>query len=267
MTQLKRLLDEPGSDLDRVLLEAGMDEAPPKASLDRTLVALGVGSATAVGAGIIGACGAGASLGGAKGLFGLGVAKWVGGALLASAAIGGGFLITQQAAPESPPPAVVAPATPDLVARADAPAAARGPAAELAPSAVPQPDANTPKSQAVAPEAKLDAAAKPDTAKPDSAKSDSAKSDQKATQSKPSEKTQPAAGAETPKPDLTAGGGALSDELRTLDVARKASLAGDHDACLATLANYGKKFPKGQLASDAQAMKASCAAKKAATAP
>ena len=59
MKDPKRLLEDPGSELDVLLLESGLDESPPARVVDRTLVTLGVASA-AVGLGVASA-GAGAA--------------------------------------------------------------------------------------------------------------------------------------------------------------------------------------------------------------
>ncbi|MBL8741267.1 MAG: hypothetical protein JNK04_09240 [Myxococcales bacterium] len=274
MMPIKRLLDEPGSDLDRVLLEAGLEEEPPKASLDRTLVALGVGSATAITAGAVG--GAGASVGGAKSVFGAGIAKWLGGALIASAALGGGYFITQrEATPDARLLPQSAPATPagaqegrPVNGAAPERALQESPSdeAKAAPASVGQqePASDTNPSAAKAADTKNAAEAKAEQSKVKDPKTSEQKSPDSAAKS-PSEPSKTAADTGSkPKPDLTAGGGPLGDELRMLDVARKAKLAGDNDACLANLAKYSSKFPKGQLASEAQSMKASCSAKKSA---
>jgi len=95
--KLKRLLDEPGSDLDRVLLEAGLDEAPPAKSIDRTLAAIGIGSALTLGASATATVtataassgGSGVALAKTGGLLGVSMGKWIGGALLAAGTIGG----------------------------------------------------------------------------------------------------------------------------------------------------------------------------------
>ena len=286
MTQLKRLLDEPGSDLDRVLLEAGLDDEPPKAALDRTLLALGVGSATAIGAGALGA--SGASLGGAKasGLFGAGIVKWVGGAVFAGAVMGGGFLIKQRATEPAVSVAAQQAASPAADrsgadgsgadgSGADGSGADRGGAdrsqaqdARAIAAARPTLDESEPARGVTSPRAEAQkhqtapietsVATDPKTTQPE--KSGPAKQKSEPATQKPSK-------AEAGKPDMTAGGGSLSDELKMLDVARRASLAGDSDACLASLSKYKSKFPKGQLAADADAMRASCAAKKSATTP
>lgn len=265
MTQLKRLLDEPGSDLDRVLLEAGMDEVPPARSLDRTLAAIGIGGALTVGAGATatavsssGVAGSGAVLaqGGsglakAGGLLGLSMAKWIGGAMLAVGAVGG-YVGLRDAATNDPaadpgdPPAQVVAAAPS--------------AAEL----VPVTRSDAPTSRAA--EEKVEALTTSGPLASANARSNPApRGEPLAT----APKAVPAAPAATSKPQVAsaeepASGTGLTGEIALIDSARKALAANDFDGCLARLATYSARYPKGQLAQDAAGIRAAAQRKKSA---
>lgn len=230
MSTMRRLLDEPGDDLDRALLEAGLDEEPPPRAAERALAALGLGTAAVVGTAAVstgvtsaalgGAGTSGAAAGAAKasGLFGLTLAKVLGGVAVVSAVGVGGYVLSQRQAPQpvaasQPQPAPEQPAVVAGEAPADSPRAVEpGPSDAVRasePAAV----------QTAAPRAK------PRSPKPKGAEAEGSV------------------------------GGSLGAEAALLDQARRAELAGDVEACRARIAAYRSRFPAGQLAKDASAIK------------
>lgn len=240
--EMKRLLDDPTENgFDRLLLESGMDEAPPARSLDRTLSALGVGAAvtvaattTSVGAGAAASKATATVAATSGGWLSLSVTKVVGAFAIAGLAVGGGY------AALSPAEVPVAPRAAAVVGAADA-AKVEAPAPERA--AEPRSDKAT---VAEAPPPVIEPATKD------------------ATPTKPR-----ASSAKKPTVGALAGNGSSSDaltpEITLLDQARAALSAGDADACLARIAAYHSRFPKGQLASDAKGIKARCEAKRSST--
>ncbi len=259
MSQLKRLLDEPGSELDRVLLESALDEEPPRGSRDRALVALGVGSAAAVGAAAVSGAGAGATVAKGSGFLSAGFAKWAALGAVVSAVVGGGVWLDRTAGEGAP---VVersrAEAPPDL--------GARGTAERLA--LTPPDAAAEPRTVALPPEpARAPRPTAPVTSSPLNGKQEPRPNAPVSEKAKPPQPSAPAAAAQpaTASAGIAPGGGALGDEVAQLDKARKALSAGEGETCLGHLNQYKAKFPKGQLAAEAQAMRASCEAKRSPT--
>ncbi|MBK6516152.1 MAG: hypothetical protein IPG04_19140 [Polyangiaceae bacterium] len=226
---MRRLLEEPGSDLDRVLLEAGLDEAPPPRAAERTLAALGLGSAAVVGVAALSAGATSVAAGGAASaatgtaagakatLLGVGLTKLFGAVVLVSAAGAGAYVWSQRdAAPAAPAAAVV----PVDAAASSAPAFT---------PAVAEPEAP----RALATGVDETSPAPRDTAAP-----------RTKVRSTPPRVTETGSAA-----------GSLGAESSLLDQARRAELAGDVEACRARIAAYRSRFPAGQLAKDASAIK------------
>jgi hypothetical protein len=217
VSEPKRLLDE-GSDLDRLLLSAGLDEAPPPRALERTLAAIGVGTAVGVGGGAAAgtsalgaeaAAGAGASAGVAGGgWLGAGAAKIVLGLAVAGSAVGGGYFMAAHEAEERARVELQKGAGDDRLGSAS-------------------PAGEGPVQLVVTPSGSSDRVA----ARPE-----------------------PAGRADAPT-TVPSGDSALRGEVELLDQARRALLAGDASACLARLAAYDKRFPQGQLKAEASELR------------
>ncbi len=254
----RRLVEEPGSDLDVLLLEAGIDEAPPAQLADRTLVSLGVASAAVgltLGAAGTGAAGAkaGASVGGLGGAlvsWGLGTKIAVGMVAL-GAALGSGYVVLESdpaARPVAPPPAPLEVGAPGLGAGA--------PAEDVASE---QPAAAS--DQAAAADARAAAApggageqAAPPPGKPQGASGSPAPYD--AAQARPSPAVHEGAPV-APRAPSKAGG--LKEETQLLDAARRALIAGDRQGALAQLDAHAARFPDGKLKLEARALRARAA--------
>ncbi len=252
MTDPKRLLEQPGSDLDVLLLESALDEAPPSRAVDRTLVALGVGSAaTGLAAGAATSTAATLKSGAAGGASGLGAAGWFGslslvgklgvGIAFIGAAVGVPYAVTREPAA---PPAPVAPVAP------------AGPVANVAPAHPGQPiEAQPGQGETSSPAAAAENAGAPSAAleEPVGRPAEAPPSEKAAPASprKPSSEKS-AAPVPTEKP---AAASSLKDELRFLDAARSALQSGDK-AARAHLDAYAARFPDGQLKAEAQAMRA-----------
>ena len=229
MSTVRRLLEEPGSDLDRVLLEAGLDEAPPPRAAERTLAALGLGSAAVVGVAALSAGATSVAAGGAASaatgtaagakatLLGVGLTKLFGAVVLVSAAGAGAYVWSQRDAAPAAPAAAVAPVD---GAASSAPAFT---------PAVAEPEA--PRALATGVDETFPAPR--DTAAP-----------RTKVRSTPPRATETGSAA-----------GSLGAESSLLDQARRAELAGDVEACRARIAAYRSRFPAGQLAKDASAIK------------
>jgi hypothetical protein len=219
VSEPKRLLDE-GSDFDRLLLSAGLEEAPPPRALERTLAAIGVGTAVGVSGGAAAgtsalaaeaAAGAGAGAGVAgSGWLGVGAAKIVLGLAVAGSAVGGGYFMAAHEAEERARVELHgAPATDRL---GSATSGTEG----IVPLVVP-PSGNSGRA----------------TPRPEVA----------------------SGGADGAPPRSSSSAGALGGEVDLLDQARRALLAGDAAACLARLAAYDTRFPKGQLTAEANELR------------
>lgn len=236
----KRLLEQPGSELDVLLLESALDEAPPARTVERTLVALGVASAAT------GLCAGAASTAAVKtGLAsGVGGAGWFSslslmsklgvGVALVTASVGVPYVLLRS--PERPPAtqASIAPAAAGERATteggpAEAPHVA---AATDEPAAEPKPAGGAEASRPGGP------GAEPATPP-------------RVAEAAPPRK--PAATAAT-QPDPKSGS-PLSEEIKLLDAARGALRRGDKAASLALLDSYASRFPNGQLKAEAQSMR------------
>ncbi|NUO53200.1 MAG: hypothetical protein HOV80_30500 [Polyangiaceae bacterium] len=258
MNDPARLLDNPGSDLDVLLLESGLDEEPPARIADRTLVALGVASAAAgAGAGAIGA--SAASIKAGAGTLGWWAGPW---ALVAKVGIGvavvggiagGGYAVMT---PPAEPAAVVAPATPQETTGSEksgsektgatldntGPTSEKSGAAEAAVVADPveraaEAGAASKAAEGAASEpAKADVAAKPSKA-PDASKPGT---------------TKPGASAPAKTAD---SGSTLAQERQIIESARASLRNGDKAGAIATLDTYPARFPKGQLRNEVAAMR------------
>ncbi|NUP05056.1 MAG: hypothetical protein HOW73_03230 [Polyangiaceae bacterium] len=252
MTTMKRLLDEPGSDLDRVLLESGLDEAPPAKSAERTLAALGIGSAVVLGAASTTTAVGGATTGMAAsgtaatatavktGVFSLTLMKLVGGLTIAGLAVGG-YAVWRGQTP-----------APDQHAAVQTPAG-NGASAQ---------DGHHER-QRLSPAPTVVVEDRARTVDPEEAKHDEPNPTPKEASpaSARSGKTKVKTAGNTPAAVSTAGdppesvGNTLGAESALLDQARRAEMAGDGEACQARLAAYRARFPKGQLAKDASAIR------------
>lgn len=263
----KRLLEQPGSDLDVLLLESALDEAPPARAVDRTLVALGVASAaTGLCAGAASTAatvktGVASGVGGAGWFGSLSLLSKIGvGVALVTASVGVPYVVLRDPGQGSPavsnaaaasaegrgaalegtsPAATPAPGSPGLADAADAKAAAEGAAA-------------TADEKGTTAEEKGEARTKPaDEPKP-AVEGKAKPADGRA----PAEKSGAAAASETgaSKPGTSKQGG-LAEELKLLDAARGALRRGDKAASLAHLDAYAARFPNGQLKAEAQSMR------------
>lgn len=215
MSELRRLLDDDASGLARELLESAADDAPPRGSHPRVVLAALAGGATAVTAAgaAHAATAAGSAAGGASvgagaaatkgaGVTALAVAKWLGIGMLAGVATGGALVVTTR--PSAPVEHVAVAAPPAAPAKAPAPArVARGLAA-----APPEPEA-APAPSAVAP---------------------------------------PAASHAADPPDVAA-------ETAVLDHAREALASGDASGALAALADHSRRFKSGVLGPEADVLR------------
>ncbi|MES1174488.1 MAG: hypothetical protein ABUL62_09165 [Myxococcales bacterium] len=226
-----RLFDESGSALLKSLLSAARDEAPNHAALQRTLTAVGVGSALIATAGTASAAAAGsvvaaqgvagaASLGGAKGVASatlLVVIKWLGaGAIAGILATSAIYAVTESALPPpSAAPVPVGKATAPAIVKARSGAAV--PALE-APEQIAEPTASAaPAAPSAAPVASVIASAP----QPISV----------------SAEVDPAA--------------PLAAELALLDSARQALAAGNSARALRALNDYDVRFEHPNLAPEA----------------
>ena len=221
MSEFKRLLDD-GSEMDRMLLSAGLEETPPARSLERTLGALGLGGValvgtTAVGAAVGEATAATVAVTTTKGVaLGL-VAKLACGLALGGTALGGGYWMGSHEADER--------ARVELEAAAAAPRVGHSANGSNDRVRLPHEGAGsiTPTSNA--------AAGGDGTAKP--------------------------ADEPTKRPSATpAASAALGGEVALLDQAHAALQAGDVEACLARLQAYESRYPDGQLRAEAAELKA-----------
>jgi hypothetical protein len=236
MRDPKRLLEEPGSDLDVVLLQSGLDEAPPSRLVERTLLAVGALSATTAGASAAAgtAAGAGASsatsassgwLGATLSKLGL-AGKALGGVGLAIAVAGGGGAVYFAASGPAAETSAVAP-----------------PAAEPAPPPAAQ-TAN--EREAPPPPAPLLDA--PSGASP----ADVKQPGEGAVRRPPAQKAPPSSPAHPGKPS----GGSLTEETALLDAARASLRAGDKAGARAKLDAYAARFPNGEHRPEAAALRA-----------
>ena len=240
----KRLLEQPGSDLDVLLLESALDEPPPARAVERTLVALGVASAAT------GLCAGAASTAAVKtGLTsGVGGVGWLSSlSLLTKVGVGLAVVATSVGVPyallRSPEPApqvasVVA--TPRLGGGAAAEGADAQPAV-VVDAVVGAAERDGPRGTPAAEVAERDPAAVAQDSRAPSTSTASAK--------RPSPSASSGATAKASSPS------SLSEEVKLLDAARSALRRGDHAARLALLDTYASRFPNGQLKAEAQSMR------------
>ena len=239
MSDFKRLLDD-GSEMDRMLLSAGLDEPPPARSLHRTLGALGLGGATlagttAVGAAVSHAAAASAATattatattatattatstqGVAIGLF----AKLACGLALGGSALGGGYWMASYEADER--------------ARLELEAAAAAPR-----------DSKATNDRVRLPHEATGNSA-PTSAGPsaEDAKVGRDATDDAARRTSPTSTASAALNQE-----------ALGGEVALLDQAHAALQAGDVNACLARLHAYESRYPDGQMKAEAAELRA-----------
>lgn len=230
MSEFKRLLDD-GSEMDRMLLSAGLEEAPPSRSLERTLGALGVGGAalvgtTAVGAAVGEATAASVAVtttkGAALGLF----AKLACGLALGGTALGGGYWMASREADER--------------ARIEFEASAAAPRAD-APNGSSE-RVRLPHEGTAGPASTGDASSPPDA-------------ESKRTQT-PAVAPAEAPGKRAAAPATPAASAALGAEVALLDQAHAALRSGDVEACLSRLRAYESRYPDGQLKAEASELRA-----------
>ena len=258
MSELKRLLDDPSCDFDRVLLESALDDGPPPRSLERTLAALGVaGAVAAIGAEAVGAAAVGGAAEAAVGAagastiaktgLGLTLAKWLGVVAVSGAVSYAVYTETGSTTQATPrdvsSPSVVTPPATD-------PASAQSPSGETQPA-----DGSRAASAEGPSQGALQAAA-----------SASAGAAPGGSTSRADRAPGAVGAAGTPSrgdaPLASARAGTLSDEVAAIDAASRALASGDVDAALAKLAAYRARFPAGQLAAEAAALRVQALAKK-----
>lgn len=270
MKEPRRLLSS-DNEFDRMLLCAGLEEAPPSGSLDKTLLSLGVstGAVLAAGATATVASASGLSSGSAATIASGSAATSVGvagvgatvvktaatsmsfGKLFGAIAIAGGVatggLVVERTYGHQDVPVVeaAAPANPNVTAPNLAPnLTAPNAATPSRGEALGQTPAEPSKAEIPAAEpTPLDASpaspeAARDTVTPKRAETASSPNDKKPTAKKP----EPAAGK-------------LTEELKMLDGARAHLRSGQASAALGEVDQYRRKFPKGALAAEASALR------------
>jgi hypothetical protein len=230
-TEPKRLLEESGEGFDRSVLESGMDDAPPPKSMEKTLAALGLGTAVVA---TTAAVGTGAVATGAKGIGAMG--QLVAALVVSAGVVGGGVYLARRPATPAQAPAFVDTSSgvnPSSTV-VSIPSKSEGTSAVVVETSEP-----------AAPPTVV-ASAKPVVSA-------------RATVS-PEPGAKPA--ASTPvAPATEPSGDGLAAEVALIDQARQAMLAGDHETCRARAQSYKARYPKGQFAGDADAMRASCSKK------
>lgn len=259
MNDPARLLDNPGSDLDVLLLESGLDEEPPARIADRTLVALGVASAAVgVGAGAAGA--SAASIKAGAGTLGWWAGPW---ALVAKVGIGvavvggiagGGYAVMT---PPAEPAAVVAPPTPREATGSEK----TGSASENTKSAEAAVGADPVAVEKVDGEKVAEAGTASKAAQGSGAGAGSGAEPAKAADGAKPAKGAEASKAGTSKPaaadpaKAAASGSTLAQERQLIEAARASLRNGDKAGAIATLDTYPARFPKGQLKNEVAAMR------------
>lgn len=224
MSELKRLLDSDGDEVERALLDSAVHDRPPRRAGQKTLAALGIGgglvasstgAATASAAAKATAASATHVAAATGGKVGLGVlVKWVGIATVGGVATFG--VVEHARQPAEPPPMAAVTIAP--VAR-QAQAAAQRVAAAGADD--PRAETETPAE----PEAERD--------------------DDTAAAGEP----QAEATGTVVQPDA-----GLGAEVRRLDQARSAMQSGQPAAALSALQAYEREFPRGSLGPEAQVL-------------
>jgi hypothetical protein len=249
-----RLLDNPGSDLDVLLLESGLDEEPPARIADRTLVALGVASAAGAGAGAVGAAAAsikaGGTLGWWAGPWAL-VAKVGIGVAVVGGVVGGGYAVM------APPPGAGSAAPPAVIVEQ---AGQPSPSTRAEAAALPGSE-NTGASEASQSEKTGAQAADPVAANEKGAEPDAAA--KVAAPAKGADAAKPAkpADAEKASAAMPAGakaaesGSTLAQERQLIESARASLRNGDKAGAVAILDTYPSRFPKGQLKNEVAGMR------------
>jgi hypothetical protein len=247
MSEMKRLLDDPACDFDRVLLESALDDGPSPRSVERTLAALGVaGSIATIGSSAVGSSavgssaavgsGAGASSAGAASVVakaGLAVtlAKWLGVVAVSGA-------VAYSVWPSAEAPTVEAAGAPTVEATSVA-------AVQPASGSLASPGSEASLTEPAEP-TRVDAPGAAEKAVGEPATSASPVS------------TGRALGSVSASPRA----GTLTDEVAAIDAASRSLAAGDADAALTKLAAYRARFPSGQLAAEAAALRVQALAKK-----
>lgn len=270
MTTMRPLLDSSDSDLDRVLLTSGLDEVPPPRTAERTLTALGLGSAVVLGAAsTTSVVGSAASVATATKLpFGMLMAKVIGGLAIVGLAAGGGYALVhdgEDAAPkiETANASVTDDGPIDSISSPSSDAVERLAASGAIPSDSVTPSIVAP-AQATSLATGAHSAGVDESSKEARDASVTHEKTRKANVSvKPSpersaappERSERATGRSEPAAAEPSVGTSLGAESALIDQARRAELAGDRAACLSRLAAYKARFPKGQLAQDAAAIK------------
>ncbi len=278
MTTMKRLLEDPGSDIDRVLLESALDEDPPPGAADKTLAALGLGSAVALGVattttGAVVGASAGTAIATkatATSLFGLSVAKVAGAVAVLSLFVGGAVVVNGRMKDEARS-APAAQETGERDQQEHAAAGSRKDGRDLA-AKLPVQDGATslpgaaPAAQSPSPEIVPEPGAAPI---PRRTRIESVPAGARA--SEPARASNAPASSRRGGADADGEGHAeaknLADEVKLLDQARHALAAGDYDACLARLDAHQKRFPRGQLAEQVATTRAAAMKKKAQAKP
>lgn len=265
MSELKRLIDDPDSDLDRLLLESALDDSPPEHAAERTLAALGLGGAAlGLGAGTIGAGSGSLATGLASkgGLFGGALLKWASVVAVAGVVMGGGYALTRST------PTLEAPATQGALALQPTEQARERSWTELAPRHV---DAFPREGAPLRPGASPRRVGVSSDGAPSSPRSDGATGREPSVASVA--KGASGSGGAVPVREGAPGKKtavnveALDDEIALIDQARRALIEGHYDACLARLSAYQTRFPHGQLAAEAANMGRIAQQKKSAAAP
>jgi hypothetical protein len=224
MTDVKRWVDDGASEPIQELLTAAREERPGDAAIQRTLVAVGVGSALATGAShAAGGAGAATLAKGATGVSTIGVVtKWGAIGALGAMTTFGAVHVASKALEPSPAPTAVAP-----------------------PNAVPKLAPH--KALAPLPAAPADTAATPNS-EPEAV-----------PQSAPAEAVRPSRAAPTAAPERAAPEQAqtaaeaerMLEEVRAIDRARSALAHGDGRGTLAALDSYRNGFSERRFEPEA----------------
>lgn len=269
MSELKRLIDDPDSDLDRLLLESALDDSPPEHAAERTLAALGLGGAAiGLGVGTLGAgTGVATGLASKGGLFGGALLKWVSVVAVAGVVMGGGYALTRST------PTLEAPATQGALALQPTEEARERSWTELAPrhvEALPREGAPG-RSSTGRPGASPHRFGPSNDSGTSSLRADDV-ADREIAPVRPSGGPSTGSGAlavreGAPGKKTAVNVEALDDEIALIDQARRALIEGHYDACLARLSAYQTRFPHGQLAAEAANMGRIAQQKKSAAAP
>lgn len=243
MTELTPLLSSTDDDLELLLLRSAEGDEPSSGSMPKVAAALGVGAALGMATSAVLAEQAvvgGAAM--AKPVTLVSVLKWLGVGVTAGALVGGGAHVAFR------------PARVGALAHHAAPAPIAAPAApgeghEVAPAVVPP---RPPPAEEEAEEAPVEAAASPASTTARPAPSTAAANP---TPAAPMGSTASFAAEPSPSPLTTEATSALTDEVRSLDAARRELSAGHARAALAALETYRARFPQGSLRTEATVLR------------